>query len=252
MSTSSAAHKIPPAAEEPARPKPAPRPARRVRRAKVATPDPIKRARARARRFVRDLGRSWRLRLLKWALLLTAPVWLINVAVAGFGHSVVFPLSPFFLREKVAALGKYALHRPLCWLGEHPDTAPLVARAEIRYRLPRGLLAGIIQVESGGKPHRISSAGAMGVGQLMPDTARRLGVGDPFDTVDNVDGAARLMAQHLAHFHNVRLAIAAYHAGPSAVRHGVPQNGMTPDYVARVMRAYAASSPRRARVTLER
>jgi soluble lytic murein transglycosylase-like protein len=182
-------------------------------------------------------------------LVLSAPVWLINVAVAFFGKTVVFPLSPFFLREKVAALGKYSLHRSVCWLGEHPDPGPLAARAEVRYRLPRGLLAGIIQVESGGKPHRISSAGAMGLGQLMPDTARRLGVGDPFDTVTNVDGAARLMAQHLAQFHNIRLAIAAYHAGPSAVRHGVPQNGMTPDYVARVMRAYAANSPRRVRVT---
>jgi soluble lytic murein transglycosylase-like protein len=247
---STAAQKIP-VDEQPSPESPPARP-RRTRRPKAVPPDLVKRARARLRKLARGLGRSWRLRLLKWALVLSAPVWLINVAVAFFGQSVVFPLSPFFLREKVAALGKYALHRPLCWLAEHPDTGPLAARAEVRYHLPRGLLAAIIHVESGGKAHRISSAGAMGVGQLMPDTARRLGVGDPFDTVANVDGAARLMAQHLARFHNTRLAIAAYHAGPSAVRNGVPQNGMTPDYVARVMRVYAANNPRRARLTLAR
>jgi soluble lytic murein transglycosylase-like protein len=85
----------------------------------------------------------------------------------------------------------------------------------------------------------------MGLAQLMPETARRLGVGDPFDTAENVDGAARLLAEHIARFHSLRLAIAAYHAGPAAVSHGVPQNGITPVYVARVLAAYASLRPRR-------
>jgi hypothetical protein len=186
-----------------------------------------------------------RLAVLKWALVLTSPLYLLNAAVAFFGHSVVFPLSPFFLREKLSALGAYAAHRPLCWLGEHPEIGLLASGAENRYRLPRGLLAAIFAVESGGRPHRISAAGAMGIAQLMPDTARRLGVSDPFDSAASVDGAARLMAQHLAHFRSLRLAVAAYHAGPAAVRYGVPRNGITPDYVARVMRAYAVTHPRR-------
>jgi hypothetical protein len=222
------------------------------RPARPRTPRAVKRVTARVRpwRALAALGKKARRRLLilKWALLLTAPVWMLNLAVAFFGHSVVFPLSPFFLREKFSALGSYAIHWPLCWLGEHPDVGPLASAAETRYRLPRGLLTAIIRVESGGHPHRISSAGAMGIAQLMPDTARRLGVTDPFDSAANVDGAARLMAQHLAHFHNLRFAIAAYHAGPAAVRYGVPQNGITPEYVARVMRAYAAASPRRPRL----
>src|SRR5205814_4879282 len=152
-------------------------------------------------------------------------------------------------REKLSALGHYAIHRPRCLIHEHPDVGPLVAHAEIRHHLPRGLLAAIVQVESAGRPHRISAAGAMGLAQLMPDTARRLGVSDPFDSAANVDGSARLMAQHLAHFHNLRYAIAAYHAGPAAVRNGVPQNGITPEYVSRVMRAYAAVSPHRPRLS---
>jgi hypothetical protein len=176
-----------------------------------------------------------------------APIWLLNVTVAAVGHTVVFPLSPFFLREKASALVAYGLHRPLCLLREHPEMELLVTEAGARQRLPRGLLAAVIQVESGGRPHRISSAGAMGPGQLMPATARGLGVSDPFDSAENVDGAARLLAQHLARFRSVRLALAAYNAGPGSIRgRRVPDNGETREYVAKVMRVYATLRPRRA------
>lgn len=178
-------------------------------------------------------------------VVLSAPLLSINVLVSVLGHSLVFPLSPFFLREKMAALRTYAAHRATCWISGHPDIGPLIASAELRYRLPRGLLAAIVDVESKGRPHRISAAGAMGPTQLMPDTARLLQVSDPFDSAAAVDGAARLMRRHLDHFHALRLAIAAYHAGPAAVTNGVPQNGMTPGYVARVMTAYLALRPRR-------
>jgi soluble lytic murein transglycosylase-like protein len=180
-----------------------------------------------------------------WIFVLTAPIWLINTAVAYYGRTVVFPLSPFFLREKLHALASYATHRPVCAFLGHPDVGPLIAQAEVRQRLPRGLLAAIVQVESAGKPHRISPAGAMGLGQLMPDTARMLGVSDPFDTEQNIDGASRLMASHLARFRRrLPLAIAAYNAGPGAVRGRVPDNGQTPEYVARVLRTYGELRPR--------
>jgi soluble lytic murein transglycosylase-like protein len=103
------------------------------------------------------------------------------------------------------------------------------------------LLGAIVQVESGGQPHRISSAGAMGPMQLIPPTARALGVSDPFDPEESVDGAARYLHEQLATFHSVRLAAAAYNAGPGAiVGHRIPQNGQTEIYVDRVMRALAA------------
>jgi hypothetical protein len=192
------------------------------------------------------LGRKTRLRakIIIGAAVLTSPVWLVNILVSALGHSVVFPLSPFFLHEKVSALGSYALHQPRCLIFGHADSDALVKSAESRHHLPRGLLAAIIHVESRGYPHRISSAGAMGPGQLMPGTARQLGVGDPFDSAGNIDGAARLMAGHLGRFHNVRLAVAAYNAGPGAVRGRVPENGQTPTYVARVMQKYAELRPR--------
>jgi hypothetical protein len=175
-----------------------------------------------------------------------APIWLINVTVAFVGHTVVFPLSPFFLEEKVSALVTYAAHRPFCFFRGHPEMDPLVASAGARQRLPRGLLAAVVRVESGGRPHRISAAGAMGPGQLMPATARYLKVDDPFDSAENVDGAARLLAQHLARFRSVRLALAAYHAGPGSVRNRrVPDNGETVQYVRKVMGVYASLRPKR-------
>jgi soluble lytic murein transglycosylase-like protein len=207
------------------------------------------RAWSRARQWLR-LNTRHRTRVLALVLvvLVTAPVAAINLAVAFFGNSVVFPLSPFFLGQKVSALGTYAAHRPLCLFTGHPEIAPLITRAESRNRLPRGLLAAIVQVESAGKPHRISSAGAMGLGQLMPGTARQLGVTDPFDSATNIDGAARLMAENLRRYRgDVRLAVAAYNAGPGAVNGRIPQNGQTPGYVAKVMRLYGEGKRARAR-----
>ena len=178
-------------------------------------------------------------------VLLTAPLWTLNMTVAMLGRSVIFPLSPFFLREKLSALGSYARHRSSCTAHDHQDTDQIVKRAELRHRLPRGLLAAVVHVESRGFAHRISAAGAMGPGQLMPDTARELGVDDPFDTADNVDGAARLLSGHLGRYHhNLRLAVAAYHAGAGAVRGHVPNNGQTPGYVTKVMHTYATLRPR--------
>ena len=154
----------------------------------------------------------------------------------------MFPLSPFFLKYKVQALGAYAWHRPRCaFTGDTPFTPPLFARVERENHLPCGLLGAISHVESGGQPHRISSAGAMGPMQLIPPTARRLGVSDPFDPEQALDGAARYLHTQFVTFHSIRLAAAAYNAGPGAiVGHRVPENGQTEIYVDRVMRALVA------------
>lgn len=176
-----------------------------------------------------------------WALLPLIPLCLLNLAVAFFGNSLVFPLSPFFLRNKTAALGRYALHRPVCLFRGHASIDEAVARAETKHKLPRGLLAAIIQVESNGRVHRISSAGAMGPGQLTPSTAKLLGVSDPFDPAEAIDGSGRYLAAQLANFHDIRLAVAAYNAGPGAiVNRNIPQNGETEFYVRKVMNATLA------------
>jgi soluble lytic murein transglycosylase-like protein len=100
------------------------------------------------------------------------------------------------------------------------------------------LFESVVAAESGFDPSVVSAAGAQGLTQLMPATARMLGVTDPLDPAQNLEGGARYLAQMIRQFDgNVRLALAAYNAGPGAVaRHGgVPPFRETRDYVERVL-----------------
>ncbi len=171
------------------------------------------------------------------------PLVLLNVAVAWCGDTRVFPLSLSFLQDKARALGTYARHRATCLVSGHPPLEPLIAAAERRHHLPAGLLQALIRVESEARVHRISPTGAMGPGQLMPGTARMLRVEDPFDPEPAIDGSARYLAEQLARFDNVKLALAAYNAGPGAVNGRVPRNGETEFYVERVLETYARTKP---------
>ncbi len=172
------------------------------------------------------------------ALVVGAPLALLNLAVACFGQSAVFPLSPFFVPQKLAALKAYAQHLPSCLGRRHADVAQLADDAERRHGLPKGLMRAVVQVESGGRAHRISFAGAMGPAQLVPGTAALLDVKDPFDPAQSIDGGARYLSQLLRRTGRVDLAVAAYNAGPGAVQGRVPRNGETEVYVARVLRAF--------------
>ena len=109
--------------------------------------------------------------------------------------------------------------------------------AERRHGLPIGLLDALVAAESGYRPHAVSSAGAAGLGQLMPATARSLGVFDRFDVRANLDGAARYLRLMIDRFGSVATALAAYNAGPGAVIRagGIPRNRETPTYVSRVL-----------------
>lgn len=189
-------------------------------------------------RVVKFLGRMfWKLSAWQQLVVLVcAPLLALNSSVAFFGNSIVFPLSPFFVKEKWHALGAYAKHRPLCLLTGHGDLATLADAAEAKNGLPRGLMRAIVTVESGNHAHRISFAGAMGPAQLMPGTAALLGVSDPFDPAQAIDAGARYLAQQLRRTGRVDLAVAAYNAGPGAVNGSVPRNGETELYVAKVMK----------------
>lgn len=105
------------------------------------------------------------------------------------------------------------------------------------------LVAAVAQTESGFDPHATSSTGAVGLMQLMPGTARELGIADPYDPRENVHGGAAYLHLLLERFAgNVRLAVAAYNAGPGAVERygGVPPFAETRAYVERVLAAYRA------------
>jgi soluble lytic murein transglycosylase-like protein len=92
--------------------------------------------------------------------------------------------------------------------------------------LPAGLIDAVIRTESGYRPRAVSRAGAMGLMQLMPGTAREVGVRDAFDPRQNVLGGAKYLRKMLDTFGTIRLAIAAYNAGPGAVK----QHGKVPPY----------------------
>jgi len=114
---------------------------------------------------------------------------------------------------------------------------PHVQAAEHRFGLPTGLLDALVWTESRYNPVAVSPVGAAGLGQLMPGTARELGVTNRFDPLANISGAARYLRQMLDKFGLVHLAIAAYNAGPGAVERarGIPRNGETPAYVSNVL-----------------
>ncbi|ADU50689.1 Lytic transglycosylase catalytic [Thermaerobacter marianensis DSM 12885] len=109
-----------------------------------------------------------------------------------------------------------------------------------RHGLDPALLRAVIEAESGWNPAARSPAGALGLMQLMPATARALGVTDPFDPVQNLEAGARYLRQQLERFGDWRLALAAYNAGPGAVEEhgGLPPFPETRAYVEKVLRLW--------------
>jgi soluble lytic murein transglycosylase-like protein len=129
----------------------------------------------------------------------------------------------------------------------------LVEAAARKYGLDPSLLAAVAQTESGFNPKAQSQVGAKGLMQLMDATARNLGITDSFDPAQSLDGGARFLSGLLTEFKgDVRLALAAYNAGPVAVKKygGIPPYQETQRYVPKVLaqadtfrRLFAAKLP---------
>jgi hypothetical protein len=117
----------------------------------------------------------------------------------------------------------------------------LMRRTSTVTGLPVELIKAVCLAESGMNSNARSSAGAQGLMQLMPATARELGVEDPFDPEQSIDGGARYLATQLERFGSHRLALAAYNAGPqNVIRHnGIPPFEETEHYVEKVMALWA-------------
>jgi soluble lytic murein transglycosylase-like protein len=121
--------------------------------------------------------------------------------------------------------------------------AALARYAARKFSLPAEFVAGVMKAESGFNPAAISPKGAIGLMQLMPDTARELGI-DPNKPDENAEAGARYLRDLLARYENdpnqVVLALAAYNAGPAAVEkyHGVPPYRETREYILRVLKAW--------------
>jgi soluble lytic murein transglycosylase-like protein len=117
--------------------------------------------------------------------------------------------------------------------------APLADQIAEENGLDSGLFRALVQAESSWNPAAVSPKGAMGLTQLMPATARGLGVGDPLDPIQNLQGGAKYLKSLLDQFGSPELALAAYNAGPGAVRRfgGIPPFAETQAYVRRIMGA---------------
>ncbi|GAA3801685.1 transglycosylase SLT domain-containing protein [Nocardioides panacisoli] len=122
-------------------------------------------------------------------------------------------------------------------VGADVPYADLINAAAARTGVPGELIAAVAQQESGFDPKAVSGAGAQGLMQLMPGTADSLGVSNPFDPAQAIDGGARLLHDLLQRFGKVDLALAGYNAGPGAVLRygGVPPYPETQNYVRSVL-----------------
>lgn len=117
-----------------------------------------------------------------------------------------------------------------------------IREASKKYGVDANLIRAVIRQESGYDPRSLSKAGAQGLMQLMPETADALNLSDPWDVTQNIDGGTRFLRDQLSAFDgNLKLALAAYNAGPEAVRrynNTIPPYAETQDYVTRVLQYY--------------
>lgn len=141
--------------------------------------------------------------------------------------------------EKVKAADKvYSANASLPLADE--SLSSLITNAAKKYQVDPKLVSAVAEVESGGRQEATSAAGAVGVMQLMPDTAASLGV-NPYDKRENVEGGAKYLKEMLDLFGgDVKKAVAAYNAGPAAVKNygGVPPYKETQNYVNKVLDIY--------------
>ncbi|MGL5436396.1 MAG: lytic transglycosylase domain-containing protein [Lachnospiraceae bacterium] len=128
--------------------------------------------------------------------------------------------------------------------GVAEDMDTIFEEAAAKYGLSSNLVRAVAKAESNFNPKAVSKAGAVGVMQLMPGTAKLLGVTDAYDARQNIMGGAKYLKENLDRFGDTRLALAAYNAGPNSVKKygGIPPYQETQSYVKKVM-SYLEGTP---------
>lgn len=137
--------------------------------------------------------------------------------------------------QTTSSLAPQVVGQPTSTSGSTTGSIPeLVAQASAKYGVPNALISSVIQQESGFDPGAVSSAGAVGLMQLMPSTWQSYQVTDPLNPAQNIDAGTHYLSDLLNLFHGNQVkALAAYNAGPAAVSHygGVPPYPETVQYV---------------------
>ena len=164
----------------------------------------------------------------------------VNGAVKLVGDGYPHLLSPLFFETKVEALLLWAKHIASNPLGDdHAPPEELIKDAALEFGVPEPFARAVAISESNLLPHRISAAGAIGIMQLMPFTARDMGVVDPFDSKDNIRGGVRYLSLLWKRYRgDKRRVAAAYNAGMGRVpkRGKLNLPGETRHYVKKVLR----------------
>ena len=151
------------------------------------------------------------------------------------------------LREEEEASGKspagygYRYASTTVSYGNSGAISETIRQAAHHYGVDSRLIEAMVQVESRFEPFAVSRVGAMGLMQLMPETARQLGVANPFDIEENIYAGVRYFKSLYNRFNgNLRLSLAAYNAGPAAVEMygGVPPYPETMSYVEKIIRLF--------------
>ena len=121
-----------------------------------------------------------------------------------------------------------------------PEIKAMIGKAANDHGIEPALLDALVSAESSYDPAARSRAGALGLTQLMPGTAASLGILNPMDPEQNLQGGAKYLSQLIKQFGDPKLALAAYNAGPGAVMRagGIPNYQETRSYVDKVMSLY--------------
>jgi hypothetical protein len=184
--------------------------------------------------------------LFVWGLSLSRPAWAGQIVSITDGHGRKI----FINTVETPAKGESAtgVISPIKASNAHPspEINDLVEQTASRLQVDPQLVHAIIKVESEYDPKAVSRKGAMGLMQLVPETAQRFGVENPFNPKENIEGGVSYL-KHLLELYggDLSLSLAAYNAGEGAVQRfgGIPSFAETRDYVQKVTNIYQSGSP---------